>query len=223
MGVEIWTVVLTHNRHEELLNLLTDLSADIPVDHMVVVDHASEPPIKTAGENIRVIRDEGPANISRLWNIGLDAVDDRAWSEDYHVAVLNDDLRVPKGTLPALSAALVKHKATIAFPDQHHTLRLGRVAVARTRGPYNLFYRMAGYCWMLNGASGLRLDEDLVFWYGDDDLEWRAAERGGVVRVGGVSVDHLDPSGSVNRSPELARQTGLDRDTFIGKWGEPPW
>ena len=220
--VEVWAVVLTHNRHAYLADLLTDLSADIPGDRIVVVDHGSDPPVTPDPWAARVVRDDGPANISRLWNVGLNAADDSAWTNGYHVAVLNDDLRIPAGALPALSAALTKHKATIAFPDQHHTLRPGKVAVTHARGPYNLFHRMSGYCWVLDGNTGLRLDESLVWWYGDDDLEWQAAELGGVVRVGGVHVDHLLPNGSLG-SPSLAAQTGLDRTAFIAKWGEPPW
>ena len=221
--VDIWAVVLTHNRAEQYAELVNDLVHDIRRDHIVIVDHKSDPPA-VEYDGTHFIRDDGPANIQRLWNIGLDIVDRQAWHNGgYHVAVLNDDLRIPKGTLPALSDALTYHKGTIAYPDQSRSLKKGHNSVERRRGPYNLHYRMSGYCWMLNGDAGLRLDEKLVWWYGDDDIEWRAAELGGTVRVGGTYVEHLSPNGSTNSDPDLAKQTGIDRATFIAKWGKPPW
>lgn len=205
-----------------MLDLCVDLLQDIPAERIVVVDHNSALPVKPF-DGIHVIRDEGEANISRLWNLGLDFVDDKAWDSDYHVAVLNDDLRIPIGTLPRLSEVLTETKATISFPDQSRSLAPGAYSKVCQPGPYNLHYRMAGYCWLLHGNTGLRLDENFVWWYGDDDIEWRAAELGGVVRVGGVHVDHLNPNGSTNSNADLAKQTAVDRQAFVAKWKKAPW
>lgn len=215
--VNVWTVVTTHDRHGMLAALLTDLNPE----HTVIVDHASTPPV--IADVARVIRCDCTPNISHLWNLGLNYVDSRARGTGYFVAVLNDDLRIPPGTLEGLAEALDDTGAAVAFPDVHGLLRPGQTDVRTKPGPVNLFTRMTGFCFMLRGSIGLRADEELVWWYGDDDLEWRAAERGGTVRVGGVTVEHLSPNGSVATDVGLAEQTVLDRATFVAKWGNPPW
>lgn len=215
--VNVWTVVTTHNRHGMLAALLTDLDPA----RTVIVDHASTPNV-IADVN-KVIRCDCPPNISHLWNLGLDYVTSQVHGSEVFVAVVNDDLRIPPFTLPGLADGLDDTGATIAFPDVHKLLRPGQTDVRMKSGPVNLFTRMTGFCFMLRGSVGLRADEDFVWWYGDDDLEWRAAEQGGVARVGGLTVHHLSPNESVDTDVGLAEQTVSDRATFVAKWGIPPW
>lgn len=214
--VNNWVVITTHNRHD----MLHDLLADVPRDRTVIVDHRSEPRIR---EHVKhVIRCDCEPNISHLWNLGLDVVDAYAHNTDYTVTVLNDDLRIPPGTLEALHETVFEKDVDAAFPDVHKTLPPGAVGILNESGPHNLHYRMTGYCFTLRGDARYRADESLVWWYGDDDLEWRAADGRGVARVGGLTVEHLTPNASLNDSV-LVEQTGRDRVTFIEKWGEPPW
>lgn len=215
--MNIWTVVTTHDRHDMLHDLLTDVDRD----KTVIVDHGSTPPIQQQVH--RVIRCDCPPNISHLWNLGLNWVDAYARHEPYYVAILNDDLRLPDGTLAAIADAMDTTGAVCGFPDVHNLLKPGQVDVRTEPGPVNLFTRMTGFCFMLRGDAHIRADERLVWWYGDDDIEWRAADAGGVARVGGVTVQHLSPNGSTSADIGLAEQTVKDRDTFIQKWGRPPW
>lgn len=219
--VAVWAVIPTKNRPAELANLLQDINPT----YTVIVDNGSEPPVDfwTAREVIR--HEEYPPNISRLWNLGLDAVARMAKynTEPYDVAVLNDDLRLPPDALRQMSEALRDTGAAAATPDQHQLLAVGELAIRHTVGPVDLRTRMAGFCFMLRGELGLRADESLRWWMGDDDLEWRAAELGGVVRVGGLRVDHLSPDVSTAQDPLLSAQTGLDRLMFIAKHGQAPW
>lgn len=215
---ENWVVVTTHNRHA----MLDDLLSDLPRAQTVIVDHRSDPPIEHS-EVARVIRCDCDPNISHLWNLGINWVAGHARGTPYTVTVINDDLRVPPGTLPSLASALHRTNTQIAFPDVHGLLKPGEIAVRQGEpGPHNLFHRMTGYCFMLRGDGDLRADESLVWWYGDDDLEWRAEARLGTVRVGGAKVEHLSPNASM-ADPALAAQAVRDRDTFIAKWGVPPW
>lgn len=214
--MNLWTVVTTHQRHAWLHDLLDDVDRY----RTVIVDHQSDPPITEPCA--RVIRCDCPPNISHLWNLGLNWVDMVARGEPYFVAVLNDDLRIPAGTLETIVEGMEATGAVCGFPDVHGLLRAGRTDVRTEPGPVNLFTRMTGFCFILRGEANLRADERLVWWYGDDDLEWRAAASGGVVRVGGVTVQHLSPNGSLGDTG-LAEQTVADRDTFIAKWGKPPW
>lgn len=210
-------IVTTHNRHRQLDDLISDIQSD--VDHLVVVDHLSDPPISYPG-TIRV--ETYPPNISQLWNAGLNEVSGRV-AGDYNVIVLNDDLRIGPKTIEKLGEALRSTGAAISFPDMHNRLRANQVELRQTEGPYDLFTRMSGFCYMLRGELELRLDETMQWWYSDDDIEWRASSLGGVVRVGGCAVTHLFPNSSTHDNPELQRQAGLDRARFVEKWGRAPW
>lgn len=222
--VNVWAVIATKDRPFELHGLLSDLPDP---NKVVIVDNGSMPGVRQYAGSVMVARSVLcrpmiQPNLSKLWNDGLDEAD-RLATGPYEVAVLNDDLRVPPGTLEMLAEALRLYDAAAAFPDVFGELRPGQVDILHEAKPHNLFHRMTGYCFMLKGELGLRLDERFRWWYGDDDLEWRAAQHGGVARVGGVTVEHLHPNESTHYSPELTEQTRLDRAAFVEKWGLEPW
>ncbi|MEU1088979.1 hypothetical protein ABZ401_19450 [Streptomyces sp. NPDC005892] len=161
-------------------------------------------------------------NISSWWNAGLDLVADHAsWLGDteWNVAVLNDDVVAPPGWTDALSAAMRSTRAVLAYPDQFG----GQQQILHTRAePVDLRQRITGYAYMLRGEAGLRLDESMAWWYSDDDLDWRARERGGSLLVPGIPVQHLHPNESTEASPALQEQADRDRQTFITRWGRAP-
>lgn len=162
-------------------------------------------------------------NLSQLWNIGLQK------AEDYHrhiydgdefiVAVLNDDVALPSGFVQALGDAILRHDAAGAFPSA----ALGREYVLTEPHPVPLGMRMAGFAFALRGSKGLRADQALKWWFGDDDLDWRIRQAGGNVGVPLIGFRHHDPNGYTSRNPELAEQAGRDRETFATKWGMTPW
>lgn len=212
-----FAVIPTHDRPAELRQTISSL--DLPPERILVIDNASTPPV--AGVAAQVVRDEEqPPNISRLWNIGLDWAHEQAAGEKYAVAVLNDDLVLPPGFLDAMTGALNRYGAAIAYPDRsgdnpdwHNT----------EQGPVLKPHRMTGYAFVVDGQANLRADERFRWWYGDDDLEWRAQAAGGTVRVGGVTVEHLYSNASTYGSPVLNAQTEVDAQSFIAKWGRPSW
>lgn len=247
--VNIYAVIPTHNRPAELVKLLDSIP---PAVHVLVIDNASEPRIsapsgagfqgdqfiKFLGRRIQVIRDEEqPPNLSRLWNIGLDWAErlDLNYSADhscdpatctetnfeYAVAILNDDVVLPPEFLSTLAQELISHDVDIAFPGPVGSECL----VNRHKSPPGVDRRMTGWCFVVRGSSGLRADERLRWWCGDDDLELSALHHGrGTVRVGGT-ISH----GLVHRYPDqsttgvLREQTNRDMDTFVKKWGRRPW
>jgi hypothetical protein len=82
---------------------------------------------------------------------------------------------------------------------------------------------MIGYAFALRGSAGLFADEDLCWWWGDSDLDWRARGAGGVTSVHVPGLVHHDPNGYTNRCVELSTQAGRDRETFRAKHGFLPW
>lgn len=217
-------VIPARDRHDLLADCLNSVVDQ--VDRVIVIDNASDPPIDPDPWHgtvaaVRVPMD--PPNISALWNIGIalaDAAARRAGPPRWDIAVLNSDVIVPPGWVDGLSAAMRATSAVLAYPDQHGGTR----QILHTKAePIDLRQRITGYAYMLRGETGLRLDEDLAWWYGDDSLDWSAREQGGALLVPGLAVEHRCPNVSTNERPELAEQAARDRETFRKKWGRTPW
>ena len=217
-------VIPARDRHD----LLTDCVDSVvdQVDAVFVIDNQSVPPIDPdpwAGR-VHVVRvPMDPPNISVLWNVGLEVAASAALQleiYEWDVAVLNSDVVVPAGWVEGLSTAMRATTAVLAYPDQHG----GREEVLHVYpGPIDLRQRITGFAYLLRGEASLRLDESLAWWYGDDDLDWRAREQGGALLVPGLAVEHRAPNVSTHERPELTEQTARDRETFARKWGRTPW
>lgn len=217
-------VIPTRNRHD----LLSDCIASVvdQVNRVIIVDNLSDPPICPEpwhGKVGVVSLPIDPPNISTLWNVGLALADAQAHQQDarrWDIAVLNSDVTVPAGWVETLSTAMRSTTAVLAYPDQHGGTR----QILHTQAePIDLRQRITGYAYMLRGEAGLRLDEDLAWWYGDDSLDWEAREKGGALLVPGIPVEHRCPNGSMYERPELQEQAARDRETFAAKWGRTPW
>lgn len=161
-----------------------------------------------------------PPNISYWWNLGMDCADVLAeGANEWNVLVVNDDIIAPTNLAQQLSDVMRASSAVLASPDMHGH----RYLFQDENSPMAIDTRLTGFAWMLRGERGIRVDESLKWWWSDTDLEMRARREGGVVLVPGCQVQHLDPNGYTERVPELSYQAGLDRETYIGKWGPAPW
>ena len=216
-------VIPTRDRHDMLADCITSVVDQ--VDRVIVIDNLSSPPIDPEpwhGKVGVVTVPIDPPNISTLWNVGLALADAQAHqhADAWDIAVLNSDVTVPAGWVERLSTAMRATTAVLAYPDQHDGTR----QILHTRAePIDLRQRITGYAYLLRGETGLRLDENLAWWFGDDDLDWRAREQGGALLVPGLAVEHRCPNGSMYERPELGEQAGRDRATFEAKWGRTPW
>jgi GT2 family glycosyltransferase len=222
--MKYWAVIPSKDRPEMLADLVRSLIKDDV--QVVVVDTGYEPAFGSQHPLVHWVRDtEQPPNISRWWNRGLDYVDGimaMTDNEEFIVAVLNDDIVIPEGFVQWLGVFIVSQDAVGAYPDQHDYF-IGQASCHKfsKAEPVSLFMRMPGYAFALRGSAGLRADETLQWWYGDDDLDWRIREAGGNVLVGGLKVEHL--SANTTTVGKLAAQAGLDRQTFIDKWRTARW
>lgn len=217
-------VIPARDRHDLLADCIRSVIDQ--VDTIIVVDNLSNPPVDIDpwhGKVRCVWAPLDPPNISTLWNIGITLADTaaaRAGTGQWDIAVLNSDVVVPPGWISSLSTAMRSTTAVLAYPDQHG----GQQQILHTRAePIDLRQRITGYAYMLRGEAGLRLDESLAWWYGDDDADWRAREMGGALLIPGLAVEHRCPNISTNERPQLAEQAGRDRQTFAAKWGQTPW
>lgn len=217
-------VIPARNRHDLLADCINSVVDQ--VDSVLVVDNLSTPPIDPGpwhGKVGAVSVPIDPPNISTLWNVGIslaDAQAHRVGAARWDIAVLNSDTVIPTGWMGHLSTAMRSTTAVLAYPDQHG----GTQQILHTRAaPIDLRQRITGYAYMLRGEAGLRLDESMVWWASDDDIDWRAREQGGALLVPGLAVEHRCPNVSTNERPELQAQAGRDMETFEKKWGKRPW
>jgi hypothetical protein len=196
-----YAVFVTHSRPGDYADALT---AVLPqVDHVVTVAHLCRYPWSLQDSRVSVLPygAEIP-NISTAWNMGLRTVARLAQGQPYDVAVLNDDAIVPAGWFDAVVAEMRNTGAAAG-------------SAARDFDP-----RMAGYAFILDGDKGLLADEQFQWWYGDDDLQRRAREAGGVVRVWGYDVEHR--YGGHSTQGHFADIAAADAQRFKAKWGVTP-
>ena len=207
MSVQTWAVIPSEGRP-----CLHDCLASIrdQVDGIVLVANGGYTAAGVPG--VIVVEDHAEdRNISRWWNLGLNRLMQLGLME-WNALVLNDDTVLEPGAVHRLAEALRRHKAALAHPGTTERL-------LTQPGPE---HRITGWCFMLRGESGLRADESLAWWYGDNQLDWEARQRGGTLTVPGVGIFHTDPNGYTNRVPALAEQAGRDRETFLARWGRLP-
>lgn len=159
-------------------------------------------------------------NISRWWNTGI------YWAKEYikynttqvttwDVAVLNDDVIVPPDWFDKLSGRMRQMNVAAAA--------MGPVPlpILHTKpGTTRLDQRMAGFAFVLAGELGVRADETLEWWCGDNDIDMQSRMKGGTVILPGA-VKHLYPDQTT--TGELAAQTAVDMQRFVDKWGFRPW
>ena len=240
--MKIYAVIPTHNRHDDLAELLGTIPTDVEV---LVIDNASTPSIQDESDTGGVVRDfaihrdeEQPPNLSRLWNIGIDWAHARhrhaghaptdpikgyVGADEYAVAILNDDVVLPPGFFSYMARELTAHDVDIAFPGS-----VGLLCYANKDKPFpGVGLRLTGWCFVVRGSSGLRADESLRWWCGDDDLQAQAVRNGrGTVAVQ-LPVDMA--KGLLHKHPDesttgvLREQTEKDMATFVDKWGQRPW
>jgi GT2 family glycosyltransferase len=225
MTMDIYAVIPTCDRPRELDHLIYSLR-DNGVDafHTLIIDNGTQPLNSWYYRNAVIVQDDDRTpHIYQQWNFGLEwaAVKHADGRKDHMVMVLNDDVVLPLGFAVQMENALTESGATIAFPNQHGLSTSTRLFEP---GPINLVHRVTGYAFAVAGQHGIRCDEDFKWWYGDDDLDWRArADYYGTIQVQDATVRHLHPNVSTTGSEERTGQAGRDRETFIRKHGKAPW
>lgn len=183
----VWVTIPTRGRSTLAGAIKT---CGVPRDRVVVV--ATAPGVEAPG--CHVLTDDGPINIHRWWNTGINFAAERGAT---HVAVLNDDVRLGPGALDALVSEMAPAAlATVGTAG----------LVTDTRRPRVL----DGACWVLDLSTGLRADEGYRWWFGDDDLDWRARrDHGGVIALP-VPYTHLRPNGYTSDNPALQALAAQD-------------
>lgn len=224
--IPVHAVIATHNRPDDLRDCVAAIAPQ--VHHVIVIDNASDPPVRSSdGIDCLITDHDQPPNLSLLWNLGIDRSEGLAGfngATRWDTLILNDDFVAGHGFVNRLQNALRADHAAIASPYAFGPGGPERVDVYEAQGTLrDLSTRMAGFAFMIRGESGLRLDERFRWWYGDDDLAQQACAAGGRVVVHGTTWDHRHPDRQSYERPELMEQAGRDRYAFVAKWGFQPW
>lgn len=143
-------------------------------------------------------------NISRAWNLGLDACEEHALAAGegaWNVAVLNDDVVVPTGWFDRLTDELAAN--------------VPGASGGRGYGPGDK--HMAGFAFVLKGEDRIRADEGFVYWFGDTSLQRQCEELGGFTVVPDLLVEHRHPNSNVKgRESVIAK----DKQRYNSLWGK---
>lgn len=224
-----YAIIPTRNRPTELAALVTELHRQQVT--VVVVDNGSvpqaSPPVDyDTGTSLPnaptvIVEDEQPPNLSRLWNLALEEVEDQAQRRglpEWDVGVFNDDAVVPPGWFDAVTAALRTTGAAAACSDPYGTIRSLTVKYSPDR---DVMTRMCPWAFVLRGELGFRADETMAWWFQDTDTDWWARTHGGMAIVPGYRTQNVHANTTTVGA--LAEQAGRDREAFVAKHGWTPW
>jgi len=216
--IQSYAIIPTSNRPQTTLNCIESIRSQ--VDLVYVIDNGDRDLVPDSDEYTVISFDRKGQlpNLSMLWNMGLIHAMLHATvikqADQWDIAILNDDTLVPDGWFKTVSCAMRGNTAAAACSGPTTVLY-------REPGPVPLHTRIQGWAFMLAGEKGIRANEDLHWWYGDDDLDWKSRQAGGMLMVPGYPVQHLSPNSLM--TPELQVRASLDAQVFLDSWGRMPW
>jgi hypothetical protein len=140
-------------------------------------------------------------SITYWWNLGIDYV--TKTMPNAPVLVLNDDL--------GMSVEMIKE-----LLDE---LENNDLIWSRNYGPYT-YSPFSGACFGLR-AGAIRLDEEFVWWHGDDDLYHRAKQAGLRLKATKVEPVHVRAVDYENWGTTMfADDIPRDNALFASRWGK---
>ena len=224
-----FAIILTHNRPQLLKECVAAVGPQCDV--VIVIDNASQPAVEVemvdAGfgasyRTLLVTVPDQPPNLAALWNVGFDLANNIRADEPgpWWIAVLCDDALVPDGWYQAVVDAMT---ATGAAAGCSNPRGLPHPPQVKTAPDGDIFGRMPGWAFILDGTKQLRADETMHWWFSDTSLDFTARQAGGMVMIGSHPVPNRLPNDFTNSKPELAEQAGRDRQRFAEVWGFVPW
>lgn len=187
----LWLVIPTATRHKYLEQLFNE--SNIPADKRILVRTTDGVEI---ADCVNLFY-RGEFNIHKWWNLGIGYAQSKGAE---YVAVLNDDVILADNPLHKIATSMKASGAVLGYPF-----------------PFQGW--VSGYCWVLDVKSGIRPDEEYVWWYGDRDLDLQARQLGEhkVIHVP-VKVRHVEGNVLTSQSQELMDLTKKDEERFFKKW-----
>jgi hypothetical protein len=186
---EIWVVIPIGSREQYLPNVIAKLHKYH--GRIVIVNNK---PGYTKFDNVNHIEDFAGININRWWNNGIKYAESNGAK---YVYIVNDDVDFPDDFVEKMYQAMVDSNLDVL--DTENTGNGG------------------GSSWMLRLDSGLRLDEDFNWYYGDTSLYEQADANGKAGKIFNNDFIHFEPDGYVDVSEEFQRLIEQDYITYKRK------
>lgn len=215
-------VIPTRYQPERVLALVKTIRRE--VDEVILIDNGHDEPLRGS-------IDGRGMGLYAMWNWGWEIA--RSRSTAVNVAILNDDIRIHRGTLRLLADALrAQPRIGAVYPDTRFRLNRqlpSRIEYTTTWDPI-AGREMTGFCFMFKGELPLpAFDEGMEWWYGDTEFDEAVKLAGyGVARIDGVPIEHISDAESNDwaRRPELKgaierdgkRWADLHQEIRNGKW-----
>ena len=215
-------MIPTKSNFSGLAELLSDLSLDpaigiicIIADGQAAFDALPDPP-----EHIITITVPEGVGIHYMWNRGIEAV-----GRDVHIAFLNDDVRLEQHCLSSLSDSL-DNDPTIGLICPNYSsidMNADQIVLNTCGSRYDGTGGLAGFAMMLRSdlVKVWNFDENLTWWYGDDDiLMWVTRTLGMHAVISHTArCQHAD-SVTIRTNPpaDFGRLVAEDREYFRAKW-----
>ena len=168
---------------------------------------------------IKVMVPEG-VGIQHMWNRGIEAV-----GRDVHIAFLNDDVRLGPGCLSSLANSLDNDPSIGIICPNYSTFEMieDRQVFNTCGSRYDGTGGLAGFAMMLRCdlVKFWNFDENLTWWYGDDDiLMWVTRTMGMHAVISHTArCQHAD-SVTIRTNPpaNFGQLVAHDREYFRAKW-----
>lgn len=188
------------------------------VDQVLLTVNENPPPKLPLMNGPRVAIIPLSGSIYAGWNFGIRYA--RANDVGGWVALLNDDLELAPGALVA-AARYIDDDPTVAVVglDYRSDAPEAPTGLRKVSGTFR--HDGVHGCALLVDANKVReVDEDFEWWYGDDDLVFKAEQDGWSVALAeGCRVTHQGEATAVKR--EWTHMAKIrDRQRFIEKWGD---
>jgi hypothetical protein len=186
---DVWVVIPIGTREQYLPNVINKLHKYHK--RIVIVNNK---PGYTKFDNVNHIEDFAGININRWWNNGIKYAEANGAK---YVYIVNDDVDFPDDFVEKMYEFMIVSNLDVL--DTENTGNGG------------------GSSWMLRLDSGLRLDEDFNWYYGDTFLYEQADANGKAGRIFNKDFIHFEPDGHVDVSEEFQRLIEQDYITYKRK------
>lgn len=228
--VDTVVVIPTRFQIEPLSRLLGSIVHDKTVTSIMIFDNGHNVANKrllatfeSLNPKIWVIDSES-ASLYEMWNAGWEYA--TMSGLPVNVAILNDDCYIHPGSLDVMAHFLrMDSQLGAVYPD--YTVPLDSVggftakdfSLRKTKSTFG-HGGMSGFCFMVKGELDIpAVDENLRWWYGDDDLVKQLELHGWEIgRVVGLPVEH-DP-GQSSKFIDVEGMIKADMAYFNQKYGE---
>jgi hypothetical protein len=217
--IDLWVLTCAPaSRIAEAYDLFESLGT--PTNRRVLVTTEPDPVVAFDGHLIHYPYDD--INISKWWNLGLDAIASHYKPGDkWDVLLAESDARQYDYEVDLLRRQMRKYNTVMAGADWEHTLPYYETSGYQRRdNSAQPVGRIPGILKVVAGETGIRHDPEYRWWLADDDYEWQHRVNGGTFLAAGMSVQHTGTQGPL--TGDRLRYWEEDQVKFFNKWGGMP-